>query len=323
LSLNEPQAERLEVHDPSQDPVGTNWMLRPSRRWLAVMLGAGVLALQPAVRVAAADGSGQSAHRATLKKASASAPDIPFAEYEFQVEQDLLQRVNQSRQRAGAPSLALDSGLAAAARVHAQAMLEAHQISHQFDGEPSLVQRLAATTSLQLEQAAENVALDYSAEGGHEHLMLSPPHRANLLNPAYNVVGLGVVRSGDRLYIVEDFAHALPSYSADQVKERVASAVNQMRHQTRRPGLPRHDLADADEAACSMARANKLGTAPVRKLAERFTVLTYTSLYPETLPAEASHAIGSPNLHSFSIGACYARTDTYPTGVEWIVLSLD
>ena len=297
-------------------------MLKPSRL-LVFVLGAGVMTLQPAVHLAAADGSGQSAHRARLKTASANAPDIPYLEYEFQVEQDLLQLANQSRQRAGAPRLVLDTGLTAAARAHAQAMLEANQLSHQFTGEPTLVQRLAATSSLQLDQAGENVALDYSAAGGHEHLMLSPPHRANLLNPAYNVVGLGVVRSGDRLYIVQDFAQALPAYSADEVKDRVAAAVNRARRQASRNALPRRDLQNADEAACSMAHADKLGTLPVRQLAQRFTVLTYTSLRPENLPAGASHAISSPNLHNLSIGACYARTDTYPTGVYWIVLSLE
>ena len=299
-------------------------MLRSPIRWFTLLLGAGVVTLQPTVlRVAAADGAGQSAHHATLKPASASAPDIPFHEYEFQVEQDLFQLANQSRQHSGAPALVLDSGLTAAARAHAQAMLEAHQLSHRFDGEPSLVQRLAATSSLQLDQAAENVALDYSAAGGHEHLMLSPPHRANLLNPAYNTVGLGVVRSGERLYIVQDFAHALPAYSADEVKDRIAAAVIQMRHHSGRAALARHDLANADESACSMAEADKLGTPPVRKLAEKFTVLTYTSLRPETLPKESSHAVNSPNLHAFSVGSCYARTETYPTGVYWIVLSLE
>jgi uncharacterized protein YkwD len=298
-------------------------MLKLSRRLLALALGAGVMTLQPAVHLAAADGSGQSAHRATLKTASANAPDIPYVEYEFQVEQDMLQLANQSRQRAGAPSLVLDTGLTAAARTHAQAMLDAHQLSHQFAGEPTLVQRLAATSSLHLDQAAENVALDYSAQGGHEHLMLSPPHRANLLNAAYNTVGLGVVRSGDRLYIVEDFAHALPAYSADEVKDRIAAAVNQARRQASRNVLLRRDLQKADEAACSMAHSDKLGTLPVHQFARRFTVLTYTSLRPQALPAGASHAINSPNLQNLSIGACYARTDTYPTGVYWIVLSLD
>jgi len=296
-------------------------MLRSPIRWFAVALGTGLLTLAPVARILAAD-SGQSTRRATLKTASAATPDIPFGEYEFQVEQDLLQLANQSRQGVGAPALTLDSGLTAAARVHAQVMLEANQLSHQFSGEPTLVQRLAATSKLQLDQAAENVALDYSAQGGHEHLMLSPPHRANLLNPAYNVVGLGVVRNGDRLFIVEDFGHALPAYSVDEVKNHIAAAVNQMRQNTGHPLLLRHDLLTADAAACSMAYADKLGTAAVRKLAASLTVLTYTSLHPETLPAQASHAIRSPNLQSFSVGACYARTQTYPTGVHWIVLSL-
>ncbi len=177
---------------------------------------------------------------------------------------------NQARQQAGAPALTLDSGLSQAARVHAQAMVEARELSHQFKGEPSLPQRLAATTNLQLDQEGENVALDYDAQHGHEHLMLSPPHRANLLNPAYNVVGLGVVRSGDRLYIVQDFGHALPNYSAAEVKDRIATAVNRVRRQASQPELQRRDLLIADEAACSMAQADKLGTLPVKKLAERF-----------------------------------------------------
>jgi uncharacterized protein YkwD len=266
---------------------------------------------------------GQSAQKATLKPAAAKAPDIPLHDYEFQTEDRLLALANQSRKQAGASALTLDNGLSQAARTHALAMLEARQLSHQFNGEPSLPLRLAAMTTLQLDQEAENVALDYDAEHANQHLMLSPPHRANLLNPAYNVVGLGVVRSGDRLYIVQDFGHALPNYSSAQIKERIAAAVNQTRHQSSEAELQRHDRLTADDAACSMAQADKLGTLPVRKLAERSTVLTYTSLHPETLPSSATHAIDSRTLHSFSIGACYSRTGTYPTGVYWIVLSLE
>jgi hypothetical protein len=153
--------------------------------------------------------------------------------------------------------------------------------------------------------------------------MLSPPHRANLLNAAYNVIGLGVVRNGDRLYIVQDFGHALPSYSAAEAKDRIAAAVALARRQAKQPALARHDLSAADEAACSMAHADKLGTSPVQQLAQRYAVLTYTSLQPGTLPANAGQALSSHNLHSFSVGTCYARTETYPTGVYWVVLSLD
>jgi hypothetical protein len=72
-----------------------------------------------------------------------------------------------------------------------------------------------------------------------------------------------------------------------------------------------------------MARANKLGTSRVHQLAQRYTVLTYTSLHPEALPENASHVLFSHNLRTYSVGACYAHTETYPSGVYWVVLSLD
>ena len=72
-----------------------------------------------------------------------------------------------------------------------------------------------------------------------------------------------------------------------------------------------------------MAQADSLGTEPVHKLAQRYTVLTYTSLHPGTLPENARPVLASRSLRRFSVGACYARTQTYPTGVYWVVLSLD
>jgi uncharacterized protein YkwD len=273
----------------------------------------------------ASDPAPQAGSKATLKPVAAASPDIPFhtVEFDSQAEQQILELANRSRQQAGAPPLTMDSGLSRAARVHAQAMLEARQLSHQFDGEPSLPNRLAAATQLQLDQEGENVALDVDPAEAEQHLMLSPPHRANLLNPAYNVVGMGVVRSGDRLYVVQDFGHALPNYSLPEVKDRIAGSVQHARRNANADDLPRHDLALADDTACSMAHDDKLATPAVHQLSERYTVLTFTSLHPETLPTGSEHAIASHNLRSFSIGACYARTETYPTGVYWVVLSLE
>ncbi len=302
-------------------------MRTASRLSLAILLSFGATTVQLATRLMASDEGAaavrQPGQKATLKPTAATVPDIPFHDYDFQSEEQLLAFANQSRRQAGAPPLTLDVGLSQAARIHAQAMFQARQLSHQFDGEPKLPQRLAARTDLQLDQEGENVALDYDAEHGHQHLMLSPPHRANLLNPAYNVVGLGVVRSGDRLYIVQDFGHALPNYSPAEVKEYIAAAVNQMRRQARRLQLKRLDRLATDDAACSMTRADRLQTSPVQKLSASFNVLTYTSLHPETLPTGAAHLITSRNLQNFSIGACYGRTDTYPTGAYWIVLALE
>lgn len=72
-----------------------------------------------------------------------------------------------------------------------------------------------------------------------------------------------------------------------------------------------------------MARADKIGVPADRNMAESLSVLTYTTLHPEALPAGAIPALATRNLHSFSIGACYHRTPTYPTGTYWVVLSLE
>jgi uncharacterized protein YkwD len=301
-------------------------MYRSSRFVLAFFLSAWGTPVHPAKRVVAAVlVAGQNSHKATLQPVAATAPDIPFnsSAPDIEAEAQLLQLANSARREAGAPPLTLDAGLSQAARIHAQAMIQARELSHQFTGEPSLPQRLAATTGLQLDQEGENVAFDYDARDGHEHLMQSPPHRANLLNPAYNVIGMGVIRSGDRLYIVQDFGHALPSYSAAEWKDRIAAQVNQTRRQSGQSLLQRHDLVTTDDAACSMAQADTLRTVPVRKLAAQSTVLSFTSLHPEILPDGATHAIASRNVREFSIGACYARTGTYPTGVYWVVLTLE
>lgn len=263
----------------------------------------------------------QSDYEPTLRAAAAA--DIPFTDYDSAAEEMLLDLANQARSKAGAPALKLDSGLSQAARAHAEAMLSARQLSHQLQGERSLVQRIAAATRTPLDQEAENVALDYDPEDGHRHLMMSPPHRANLLNPAYNVIGIAVVHAGDRLYIVQDFAHALPAYSVAQVKDQVAAAIAQARHRTKQPDLARENLATADEAACSMAKADKLGSFSPQQLARWSTVVTYTSLHPEILPSSAGGALAARNLRSYSIGACYARTETYATGVYWVVLALE
>jgi uncharacterized protein YkwD len=306
-------------------------MLRTPMFVLAFTLGALLIGAQPAFLRGPASNSSANAEQPTqpplLKPVSATAADIPFssatANDDLQTTQQLLQLANQDRAQHHAPPLTLDSGLSQAARIHAQAMFEQRQLSHQFTGEPSLPQRLAAATKLQLDQEGENVALDYDAPGAEQHLMQSPPHRANLLNPAYNVIGLGIVRSGDRLYIVQDFGHALPNYSPAEVKDQIATTVAQLRRQSGQPALTRRDLPIADAAACSMAQADQLGTAPVHQLAQRYTVLTFTSLHPETLPNQANQVIAKPNQRSFSIGECYAKTTTYPTGVYWLVLSLD
>jgi uncharacterized protein YkwD len=52
----------------------------------------------------------------------------------------------------------------------------------------------------------ENVGYGYSIEQVHNAFMASTGHRANILNPAFNRVGIGVTRDGaNRFWVVQEF----------------------------------------------------------------------------------------------------------------------
>jgi uncharacterized protein YkwD len=237
--------------------------------------------------------------------------------FDVSAERELLKMANADRTRAGLPPLKMDEGLVQAARAHAAKMASQNKLSHQFSGEPSLTDRISATSTLHLARAGENVALATTAEDAHDALMSSPPHRENLLNASYNVAGFGVFRSGNRLYVAQDFGRSMPAYSVQQAQELVEESVEQLRIKAKMPRLQRVEDRGMQSSACAMAQADSLSAAPSPSGAY---MLRYTSMEPETLPANISKVIAKRGLHTYSAGACYARTQKYPNGAYWVVL---
>jgi uncharacterized protein YkwD len=278
-----------------------------------------------AVVLASALVAGGYTKKATLKPAvakTASPAGDSAAIFDDQAEQQLLDVANQARAQAGAPPLEMDAGLTAAARAHAVTMVQQQQLSHQFSGEPSLPERIAANSPARMDQAGENVALDVDAEQATEHLLQSPHHRENLLNPSFNVAGFAVVHDGTRIYVVEDFGHSLPRYSSDQTANLVAAAVNNLRDLEKIGELELTRNGDLQTAACSMAQQDRLTTPATEQLAQRHHVVTYTTTRPDILPHGTEEIISDRHLSGFSVATCYARSPTYTGGVYWIVLLL-
>src|SRR5579859_7205089 len=118
--------------------------------------------------------------------------------------------VNNERMYARIARLQWSDALANAARKHSELMAKRRALSHGFDGELVMVERLRRG-GLRFSDAAENVAQSESILEAHNSLMLSRGHRENILNADYNAVGVGVVQSGGRYYITQDFAHVIPS----------------------------------------------------------------------------------------------------------------
>jgi len=237
--------------------------------------------------------------------------------YDLQAERQLLEMANAERAHAGLAPLKMDDGLVRAARVHAAEMASQNQLSHQFSGEPSLPQRLAASSTLRLEREGENVAMAGNADQAHQALMSSPPHRDNLLSPNFNVAGFGVFRSGHMLFVAQDFGSSLPSYSVRQAEELVSASVEQLRAQAKMPRLQRVDSGSIQTSACAMAQADSLNAAAPPPGAY---MLRYTSMTPEALPGGISKVIAARGLHTYSAGTCYSKTQKYPGGAYWVVL---
>jgi uncharacterized protein YkwD len=237
--------------------------------------------------------------------------------YDSQAEHELLNKANSDRARAGLPPLKVDAGLIRAARAHAAEMAAQKHISHQFSGEPSPSDRVAALSSLHLERTGENVAVAPNIDDAHDALMASPPHRDNLLSPKFNVAGFGVFRQGHMLYVAQDFGLSIATYSVQQAQELVSTSVEKLRAQSKMPKLQRVSDSGLQSSACAMAKADSLSAASPPPGAY---MLRYTSMKPDSLPADISKVIARRGLRTYSAGTCYARTQRYPSGAYWVVL---
>jgi uncharacterized protein YkwD len=251
---------------------------------------------------------------------NANAPDSTL--HDEQAEQELLKLANEARSHAGLPPLKLDEGLNEAAREHAKALARENQLSHQLAGELPLKQRLAKS-SLPLDRAGENVAYDVGIEQAHQGLMHSAPHRANLLNTSYNVAGFAVVHEGPRLYVVQDFAHSVPLRTPDQAEKITVDVIKRMRAQGGHSKMPQLQARHSDalqESACSMAQQDKLETHSLTKFSRPRYILSYATMHPEDLSPSATRAVEDGKVRSLSLGVCFARSTTYPSGTYWIAM---
>jgi hypothetical protein len=138
-------------------------------------------------------------------------------------EQTLLQLANQARATHNLPPLYWDANLAQAAHAHVQWVLrDPSKLLHQYPGEPDLVTR-GAQTGARFGTIAENIGGRGESPAALQQIwMTTPTHRANLLDPNLNAVGIAVTQDPNGLlYAVEDFTRVVPSLSPDTVEQRV------------------------------------------------------------------------------------------------------
>jgi len=210
-------------------------MIKPAAFKLAVLFclfGAALLAAPPSALPARAAMSGVAA---ASEKAALSDVLSP-KEQEFDAEQEFIEKINAERTERGLNALAVDPLLEGAARAHSREMAALGYFSHRSPvpglGTP-LDRYLAGLHPAGLHPAGlhlanlhglggrtpgalllgENIYFCsvfsdvYDVDYAHRALMSSPGHRANILEPRFTRIGLGVTRSAaGEFWVTEMFS---------------------------------------------------------------------------------------------------------------------
>jgi hypothetical protein len=123
-------------------------------------------------------------------------PDPQAAEAEF------VARINGLRAQKGLSQLTVDAELTAQARRWAGVMAAEGRIFHTGDQ--------AAGITADWAKLGENVGVGGDVAGLHDAFVASPTHYANLVDPAFTRIGVGVVNANGRLFTTHRFMALQP-----------------------------------------------------------------------------------------------------------------
>jgi uncharacterized protein YkwD len=145
------------------------------------------------------DAVNASINRLTIDPASKTFIDLRFTVKNTKAREDLEEKmlvlVNAERMKLGLRALLFDKEMLPVARAHSTDMFARGYFSHQTPDSLSPSDRVKKA-GVRFRIMGENLALGQTLTICHRGLMNSPGHKANILNPAYGRVGIGIVDGG-------------------------------------------------------------------------------------------------------------------------------
>jgi hypothetical protein len=149
-------------------------------------------------------------------------------------------KINAARGSRG--PLAVDGTLVTVARRHSQRMANSGSIYHNGN--------LSKEVPAGWKSLGENVGMGPTCDDIHEAFMNSPSHRANILDPDFNFVGVGVVVAGDgTIFVTEVFMQKEASQPAQNAPAPTKPATTSKPAAPRAPSRPQAAPAPAPAPA--------------------------------------------------------------------------
>src|SRR5271154_5213663 len=220
-------------------------------------------------------------------------------------EQYLLAAANEARANQGLPPVRLDPVLTEASAFHAREMANHAAISHQFDGEPELATR-GANVGAHFSLISENVGEAPTSVIIHELWMHSPGHRANLLDPNVDSIGIAIVTRNNQLFAVEDCARTVQTITLNQQERTVADIIA-------RSGMRVAETTDDARQTCMMSAGYAGSRQP-------WFVMRYTAASLNEIPTQLKSRLNSGKYHQAVVGACSTTRKTPFTAYNIAVL---
>jgi uncharacterized protein YkwD len=117
----------------------------------------------------------------------------------------MLSLVNQERVKAGLPQYSVDMGLVNLARQKSQDMVQNNYFNHTSPtyGSAYDMEKKAGVTARVM--GAENIAKAATTERAHQLLMNSSGHKANILNPLHDTIGVGIAKTSSGVTVTQLF----------------------------------------------------------------------------------------------------------------------
>lgn len=210
-------------------------------------------------------------------------------------EQMLYDAVNRERAQLGLNSLQWDTALANAARLHTSLLAEHDSLSHRFEGEADLQTRLRMAGAT-FRMVAENVAEAYDVATLHIAWMNSAPHRANILDPQVDSIGIAIVRRGDQYYATQDFAAMVAPLSREQQEQQVSRLLQAA-------GLVMNGSVEDARRNCDANRGGGFAVQPS-------AIAHFETAELSKLPNDLARMAGSGRFRHAAVGACEVQNPT-------------
>jgi len=205
---------------------------------------------------------GDPPRRATLPLPSDDPPGL--ADDMLAAEAHALTLLAADRAAHGVPPVVADPGLTAIARAHSLDMMIHGYFGHRSPTTGLASDRLAAA-SYHARRHGENLARNDSLGGAEASLLASVGHRANLLEPRFTKVGVGLARDRDGAWFVTQL-FATPT---EQLGDATATAlIATIAEQRARAGASPLELPD-DLAAVARDGAHRAATGRLDGLASQ------------------------------------------------------